>query len=106
MLTSCFKRARSGQPKKRGNSANDNVQAQPATATRRRSEGLFCESHSQLEAWSACQQSATRRRSNTHSTGKALWKERRRVQAEKAGNMLAAVCLLWCKDRQEETFEA
>ena len=32
LLTDYFKRNRAGRPKKRGNSANDNVQAQPAEA--------------------------------------------------------------------------
>jgi hypothetical protein len=39
VLTFCFKRARPGRPKKRGNSANNNVQAQPAISNKKKMQG-------------------------------------------------------------------
>jgi hypothetical protein len=38
-LTSHFKRARPGRPKKRGNSANDKIQAQPAISNKKKKRG-------------------------------------------------------------------
>ena len=39
LLTSFFKRKRAGRPKKRGNSANDDVQAQPTISKKKKKHG-------------------------------------------------------------------
>jgi hypothetical protein len=39
LLTDFFKKNRAGRPKKRGNSANDDVQAQPAISNKKKKRG-------------------------------------------------------------------
>jgi hypothetical protein len=125
VLTSFFKRARPGRPKKRGNAANDTIQAQPAISNKKKKRGPVPQitkpagSMVSMVATVATRDAPMKQIKKARTNwgkGEAKLKLETAVKewdekGERAfdGNdepLLAAVCLLWYKDRREEIFEA